>query len=201
MSALFLRNSHTLFYSCLMQSLLRTSKPEGISSTAREVLDAAPLLVWYIRRQMRQHRQGLSIPQFRALVKVRNEPGASLSAVAEHLGASMPTASRIVAILVSRGFLSRTSGDTDRRVVALHLSERGRAVMEAAHDATQARMEADLAGLSDGDRTMVHDAMVRLRGLFEAARFPGAAPESKGLAGNGRKPVGRTAVPAGISGS
>ncbi len=175
MSALFLQSSYKVSYSCLMQSLLRTSKSEGASSTAREVLETAPLLVGYIRRHMRQFRQGLSIPQFRALVKVRNEPGASLSAVAEHLGASLPTASRIVANLVSAGLMLRTSSVTDRRLVALHLSERGRAVIETAHAATQTQMETDLAGFSDEDRAMVRGAMVLLRRLFEGRGFPGTS--------------------------
>ena len=96
-----------LYYSCCMQLLSAANKSSGGNTCAQEVLEAAPSLVWYIRLHMRKHREGLSVPQFRALVKVRDVPAVSLSSVADHLGASMPTASRIVGKLVQRGLLMR----------------------------------------------------------------------------------------------
>src|ERR1043165_3864045 len=80
-------------YSCHMQLISKPIEPGCVHSCAKEVLDAVPSLFWYVRLQMRKHRQGLSVPQFRGLVKVRNESAVSLSAVADHLGASLPTRS------------------------------------------------------------------------------------------------------------
>src|SRR3954468_19567639 len=126
-----------------MQLLSDTIKPASTKSKsrpaatcARELLDAAPSLIWYIRLNMRQHRKGLSVPQFRALVKIRNEPAASLSTVAEHLGSSLPTASRTVSTLVNKGLLSRSGSIQDRRQCALTLTARGRQIVEDAHAAT-----------------------------------------------------------------
>jgi DNA-binding MarR family transcriptional regulator len=124
---------------------------------------------------MRKHRQGLSVPQFRALIKVRHEAGVSLSEVAEHLGASLPTASRIIAKLVNRGYLTRTESNKDRRQMVLHLTPLGRSLVDAAMESTQAQMETDLANLSHDQRDQVRDAMKILRGLFAQAGFPGAA--------------------------
>src|SRR4051812_42492903 len=114
-------------------------------SCSREVLDTAPSLFWYIRLHMRKHRQGLSVPQFRALIKVRQQPGVSLSEVAEHLGASLPTASRIIAKLVNRSYLTRTESNKDRRQMVLQLTPSGRALVEAAMDSTQAQMESEFS--------------------------------------------------------
>src|SRR3954447_10301930 len=60
---------------------------------ARTMLDGLPLVMWFIRQHMRRHRtRGLSVPQFRALVLIDRFPEASLSAIAEHLGSTLPSA-------------------------------------------------------------------------------------------------------------
>jgi DNA-binding MarR family transcriptional regulator len=166
-----------------MQLLSGASKESDVEC-AQAVLEAAPGLVWYIRLHMRKHRKGLSVAAFRALVKVGDVPGASLSVVAEHLGASLPTASRIVGKLVARGFLRRSGSRADRRQVELHLTARGRGLVDAAHAATRAQMEADIAGLSDGERGQVSAAMVILRDLFESLGFSGTTAPAD--AENGR---------------
>jgi DNA-binding MarR family transcriptional regulator len=156
-----------------MQLLSAANKSSGGNTCAQEVLEAAPSLVWYIRLHMRKHREGLSVPQFRALVKVRDVPAVSLSSVADHLGASMPTASRIVGKLVQRGLLMRGNCADDRRQVALHLTGRGRAMVDAAHAATRAQLERDFAGLSPADRGRVRETMIILKDLFESLGFRG----------------------------
>ena len=80
---------------------------------------------------MRSHRKGLSLPQFRTLAMVDQQPAASLSAVAAHLGCSLSAASRCVGGLVDRGFLARTGCHADRRQMALTMTARGRAVLQA----------------------------------------------------------------------
>jgi DNA-binding MarR family transcriptional regulator len=90
-----------------MQSLSQTSKRSSVTSCAWELLDALPPVMWSIRKAMRSHRGGLSMPQFRAMVMIRNEPDTSLSTVADHLALSLPTTSRIVTGLVEKGFLKR----------------------------------------------------------------------------------------------
>src|SRR6478672_7299944 len=100
-----------------MQSLrvATNSASTPASECARELLDALPPVTWFMRRTMRSYRKGLSLPQFRALVLIDREPAVSLSAVADHLGVSLPTASRTVAGLVRKGLLSREGCRTDRR--------------------------------------------------------------------------------------
>src|SRR5580658_7623362 len=113
-----------------MQPLLETTKSPGIETCAREVLDTSPPISWFIRRQMRSHRGGLSMAQFRSLIRVNRPPAASLSAVAEHLGASLPTTSRIVQGLVDKGLLSRAGCRWDRRQITLELTAKGRGMLQ-----------------------------------------------------------------------
>jgi DNA-binding MarR family transcriptional regulator len=134
---------------------------------AKEMLDAMPQVMWFIRRHMRQHRtRGMSIPQFRTLVLLDAQPTASLSHVAENLGSSLPTASRIVSGLVSKGLVVRQTCATDRRQCELQLTGTGRAVLSAGRRATEDRLAAELARLSDADRETVHTAMKLLNGTF-----------------------------------
>jgi DNA-binding MarR family transcriptional regulator len=133
---------------------------------ARDVLDSVPPVMWFIRRQMRGHRGGLSVPQFRTLVRVNREPGSTVSQVAEHLGASLPTASRIVTILVDRGLLAREVSPSDRRAVVLRLTVRGRAVLAEAERGTHDAMESELAELPADEQRQIIQAMAILRGLF-----------------------------------
>ena len=75
---------------------------------AGALLDALPGLMRFVRRQMRSRRAtGLSVPQFRTLIQLHRRPATSLSIVAEALGATPPTTSRIVSGLVRKGYIVR----------------------------------------------------------------------------------------------
>jgi len=121
-----------------------------------------------MRRQMRSHCGGLSMPQFRTLVRVNREPQASLSSVAEHLGSSLSTVSRIVSGLVDKGLVVRRGGPAgDRRRMSLTLTARGRAVLARARRGTQQRMEQVLGQLSLRQSADVLAAMGVLKTVFE----------------------------------
>lgn len=129
-------------------------------------METWPGVTWFIRRQMRGHRRNLSVPQFRTLLRVNHHPGTSLSDVAEHLGVSLPTSSRIVDGLVKKGYLTRCGSVCDRRQIALGLSPSGRAVLNAARAATQTQLETKLGRLNDSQRGALLKAMQILRQVF-----------------------------------
>ena len=134
---------------------------------AREVLDVAPAIVRAIRTEMRQHRGAdLSVPQFRTLAFLQRQPGASLSDVAEHLGLTLPTMSKMVDSLVARKFVTRETHSTDRRCIRLAVTGRGQASWLAARQSTQAQLARQLADLSDAQRSTVAQAMEILRPVF-----------------------------------
>src|SRR4051812_50176626 len=83
---------------------------------AEALLDVLPPVTRVVRRHMRSNKsRGLSLPRFRTLALLRAAPSANLSAVADFLGASLPTASRIVSGLVAKGFVVRREHADDRR--------------------------------------------------------------------------------------
>lgn len=140
---------------------------DATEQSAREVLDTVPLVMRTIRSEMRsQCTPGLSIPQFRALAFLNRHEGASLSDVAEHLGLTLPSISKVVDGLVTRGLVERQTCPTDRRKITLALTAPGKAMLESARLGTQVRLAKMLAPISTSDLAVVVQAMQVLRSVF-----------------------------------
>jgi DNA-binding MarR family transcriptional regulator len=144
-----------------------TKSDNSAQGCALELLDALPPLMRVVRKYMRSHRaHGLSVPQFRAMAFLRTTPAAKLSAVAEFLGASMSTTSRIVSGLVNKGLVRRDERCADRRCVDLALTPRGVSVTDKARRATQSQLARELEALTEDERQAVLLGMQLLRSLF-----------------------------------
>ena len=123
--------------------------------------------MWFVRRHVRQNRTGgLTVPQFRALVLLDRHPDANLSLIAEHLGSSQPSASRLISGLVSRGYVTRSESPEDRRHLQLLLTRRGQTVLHKALDAAQEAVAKELESLDADQRAAVDEAMTLLTGIF-----------------------------------
>lgn len=137
---------------------------------ARNVLEVVPLVVRTLRATMRRHRgPNLSVPQFRCLWYLSRETGASLSSVAEHVGLTLPSMSKMIDGLVARHLVDRGISTRDRRQVTLTLSPRGRATLRTARARAQAHLADMLGALSETERATVIRAMQVLRPVFEPA--------------------------------
>jgi DNA-binding MarR family transcriptional regulator len=149
-----------------MQQLRETIEVISARSCAGEVLDSVPPVVWRIRQHIRDFRKGLSIPQFRALALIQRQPSASLSILADHLGSSLPTASRLVQGLVEQGLLKRQGCPQDRRQLCLGITERGHSVLTSAWSGTQDRLTVEFQKLLPEQRTAVVEGVRLLKELF-----------------------------------
>jgi len=139
-----------------------------LEESARRVLETVPLIMRAVRAEMRrQSAADLSVPQFRTLIFLSRQAGASLSQVAEHIGLTLPSISVLVGGLVERGLVRREAHAADRRRVTLTLTERGESVLAGARDATQAALAARLSVLSPEDRATVAQALQLLRPIFD----------------------------------
>ena len=133
-------------------------------------MDAAPVVMRFIRQEMRRHgAPALSVPQFRALAFLSREPGASLSAVAEHLGITLGTASSIADRLVQHGLVARAPHPTERRRITLTLTPDGSTLLDNARRATRTRVAEVLADLSDAQLDQISESMVWLGEAFRRA--------------------------------
>jgi DNA-binding MarR family transcriptional regulator len=106
-------------------------------AAAEAVLDTVPSIMHVIRGRMREGRiDGVSVPQFRALLFVHRNPGTDLSSVAEHMGASMPALSELVSRLVRDGLIVREADPASRRRIRLTTSADGERQLAVARERT-----------------------------------------------------------------
>jgi DNA-binding MarR family transcriptional regulator len=134
-------------------------------------MDVVPLIMRYIRIEMRSHGvAGLSIPHFRALIFLYRNESASLSQVADDIGLTLSSASRIIDLLASRKLVIRKVLADDRRFVSLKLTRRGQAALQRARRGTEAHLGEKIAALSATQQAMVAEAMQTIRPLFAATR-------------------------------
>ena len=143
-------------------------------TTARDLLETVPLLMRFIRDQVRRGRAaGLTLPQYRTLNFVRRTRQPSLSAAAGHLGLSLPAMSRLAGGLVERGLLERRPVATNRRQIALGLSARGEATLEAGRAVIRRELAGALEALSAAEHAAVRRALPPLQRTF-GPRVPAA---------------------------
>lgn len=136
---------------------------------AEEILEAVPVVMRYIRSQMRRHRGAdLTVAQFRTLVFLSRSPGVSLSSLAEFLALSLPATSRLVEGLVRRNLVDRRIPPGNRRLVALSVNAHGRKIICAARQATEKRLAEVLAPLRDDQRRAIQQALRTLREEFQS---------------------------------
>lgn len=86
----------------------------------------------------------LSVPQFRALYFLRARSGANLSATAEFLGLTLPSASKLIDHLVRRKLVARHSDSADRRRMTLRLTPKGESLLQGAQDLVRHQMAGTL---------------------------------------------------------
>lgn len=135
--------------------------------SAALIMDAVPLIMRVIRTEMRRYRPAdLSVPQFRSLTFVRRNPGTSLSDVAEHVGLTLPSVSKMVDGLQERNLLKREIDAQDRRKITLNLTEYGQSTLQAAQTVTQTHLTKVLAQITPDEQLVIAQAMRMLRTLF-----------------------------------
>ena len=139
----------------------------GLDTLANLILDSVPLVMRTLRCEMRRNRETeLSVPQFRILSFVHRRGSSSLSEIAEHMGLTLPSMSKMVDGLVMRSFVTRSNDASDRRRLVIALTERGTKAWESAREATRVSMVKTLATLSGDERRELGRSMEKLRELF-----------------------------------
>jgi DNA-binding MarR family transcriptional regulator len=149
-----------------------------VEECARELMEATPQLMQFFREEMRAGRTAdLTVPQFRTLVWLRRHPGCGLGELAEGMGLSDPSMSKLVDVLVRRGLVSRIASREDRRRVILTLTAAGQDMLLAARKAAAQSFTQRLSGLSGNELSQVAATLRTLRALFQP-RDAGYAPEA-----------------------
>lgn len=134
---------------------------------AQAVLDGVPAAFQFIRFTATQKRaKGLSVQQFRALGYLYKRPGDSLSMLAEYLGVSLATSSRLIDALVRKNLVHRATDPTSRRRVHLSPTPRGKQILTEVVRWTQQQLAGRLQNLPAPSRRRVIAAMSDLHNVL-----------------------------------
>ena len=135
--------------------------------TARALMETNPRVMQAIRRELRSLRsEDLSVPQFRVLNYLNGHPDTSLSPVAEYVGLTLPSMSRLVDGLVERGLVVRQTCGEDRRKIVLNLSSHGGELLECNYSRAMSSLAKKINQLAPVEKDTVLSAMRILANLF-----------------------------------
>ena len=138
------------------------------STCAHELMDVTPHIIQSIRVEMRRGRgSDISVPQFRTLRFIQRNPDSSLSYLAEHLGLTLPSVSKLVDGLVKQKLLVRHESSVDRRQLMLLLTRSGSSIVDSARSEAQQNLANKLNSLSENELKTISEAMQLLRPIFD----------------------------------
>lgn len=141
-----------------------TLSPE---EAARQLLEVIPVVMREIRSEMRSRRSpDLTVPQFRALSFISRNVGSSLLDVANHLGLTPPSTSRLVDGLIYRNMMTREDHPGDRRRVKLTVTNLGEKILEASRQDALTYLSTKLSNIDTDDREAIVKAMNVLQPIF-----------------------------------
>jgi len=141
-----------------------TLSPE---EAAHELLEVIPIVMREIRSEMRSRRSpDLTVPQFRTLAFVNRNIGSSLLEVANHLGLTPPSTSRLVDGLIVRSLMTREDHPDDRRRVKLTITHLGQKILETSRQDALTYLVGKLNRISADDREVIVKAMKALQPIF-----------------------------------
>ncbi len=146
---------------------------EFAQRAAQQVLEAVPMVMRTIRSQLRAHRRAdISVPQLRAMGYIDARDGASLSDLANYIGLTLPSMSKLIDGLVSRKLVTRSAHALDRRRICLSLTPLGREELRAAHRFTEKYLGEKLSALDEDELQSIVHSMQLLEGLFSQESLP-----------------------------
>lgn len=148
---------------------------------ATTVMDTFHTMMKSILPDPRKRPAGdLSMQQFRAMMTIERNEGASLSTLSEHLGATLSAASKLVDGLVERSYVRREYAEDDRRRLILALTETGQQMLDNVHMEVISRLADKLQTLTASEQGMLNLAMQLLRSAIVGNQpQPGQSRQAK----------------------
>ena len=134
-------------------------------TAARELLHGVMLVMRTLAAEMRRSRRPLAPAQMGSLMRIGAGP-CTMSELARHQAVSLPTISKSVGLLVSRGWVERGAGKDDRRQSMVRLTPRGRRVLANIRQRAERHVAETLAPLALGERAQLVAALRMLTGVL-----------------------------------
>ncbi len=151
------------------------SSEATLLACAHSIIEGIPRLSRLMRQDLRIHSAGMfTEPQFRVMARLYREGRQCLSGLAEYLGVSLPTMSKLVQGLESRGLVARTRDERDRRRIALELTEVGIKEYESLLRRTENHLVDWIREFSPERCRQVIESFAWLQEAFARVELPGS---------------------------
>jgi len=126
------------------------------------VLTASRVLVAIAARSLADAGEEVTLTQYRSLVLLASRGPQGIAALAEAVGVTAPTASRLCERLVRKGLVRRRIDRRDRRQVRIALTGAGRELVDAVTANRRTQIADLLSSMPATDRAQVVAALRRL---------------------------------------
>jgi len=151
---------------------LRQSPPHQPSDAVIDsVLAASRVLVAVAARSLSDIADEVTLAQYRTLIVLASRGPQNLAGLAEAVGVTPATATRMCDRLVKKGLIGRRAEQGDRRHVHLDLTKKGLALVTSVTQRRRSEIENIVSAISPEERPVIVEALSR----FAAAA--GEVPE------------------------
>lgn len=130
------------------------------------MLSASRVLVAIAARSLADLGEEVTLTQYRSLVVLASRGPQSVAALAQALGVTPPTASRLCDRLVRKGLVRRRTDRTDRRQVRIALTAAGRELVDTVTARRRIELTELVSSIDPDARTLLASG---LRQLSQAA--------------------------------
>jgi DNA-binding MarR family transcriptional regulator len=155
----------------------RPSRSELPDSVVDAVLSASRVLVAVAARSLSDVGEEVTLTQYRTLVVVASRGAHSLAGLAEAVGVTPATATRMCDRLVRKGLIRRREERGDRRLLRVVLTEKGRTLVDTVTDRRRREIEHMMGEIPPEEQAVLIEALGRL------AAAAGEVPEQHWTAG------------------
>jgi MarR family transcriptional regulator for hemolysin len=148
-------------------STSRTGSPSAVEISGL-LMEVIPRAMTVLRTELRSRRgTGLTVPQFRVLIHLRKAEITN-KYLAETLGVSVPSMSRLVAGLVERQLVCRTVTKLDRREFKLSLTPAGETLVSDIREKSIQDLAKKISSLDHKDQDSLRSAIFIMAQIFRS---------------------------------
>jgi DNA-binding MarR family transcriptional regulator len=113
--------------------------------------------------------EGLTMPRLRVLFYLGRSGPVPVGQIAAGLGVAQPSATETIEKLVGKGLVERTADPSDRRVVLVGLTDRGKEMIDRPWETRRAVLASALRDASPDERTAIERGLALLCAALEKA--------------------------------
>ncbi|MGC9960271.1 MAG: MarR family transcriptional regulator [Acidimicrobiales bacterium] len=140
----------------------RSGPSEPPESVVDAVLSASRVLVAVAARSLSDVGEEVTLTQYRTLVVLASRGPQNLAGLAEAVGVTPATATRMCDRLVRKGLIRRREERGDRRLLRVVLSEKGRGLVDTVTDRRRREIERMMSEIPPEEQVVLIQALGRL---------------------------------------